>query len=281
MPSIPYNPTREALYKPQVGPTVFAGGPVAEAYRAAEFARLAYKKFDHADALEREGQKDAVRRALALVGFGRCEFFDRNGSQAFATIDDVSSAVVVAYRGTEADPTDFATDLETWSVTWEGQGKVHAGFHAALNNIWSEVEAWIQHHPGAVTFTGHSLGAALATLSAARWQQAQLITFGCPLVGDAVFARSMAAVRATRFVNCCDVVCRIPPEVLGFVHPFPAEYIDRDGLRRGNLGASDVHQDREAARESYMVDYAWRIGNVALRELADHAPINYVRALGA
>jgi hypothetical protein len=29
------------------------------------------------------------------------------------------------------------------------------------------------------------------------------------------------------------------------------------------------------------VQYAWKTGNVALRDLADHAPINYITAIAA
>ena len=30
-----------------------------------------------------------------------------------------------------------------------------------------------------------------------------------------------------------------------------------------------------------LINYSWQTGNVALRELADHAPINYVAAVSA
>jgi hypothetical protein len=40
-----------------------------------------------------------------------------------------------------------------------------------------------------------------------------------------------------------------------------------------------VQADREAARIAYLREYAWKKGNVMIRDLADHAPINYIRSL--
>jgi hypothetical protein len=37
--------------------------------------------------------------------------------------------------------------------------------------------------------------------------------------------------------------------------------------------------DRAAARVDYLEKFAWRVGSVLVRDLADHAPINYVRVL--
>ena len=45
------------------------------------------------------------------------------------------------------------------------------------------------------------------------------------------------------------------------------------------LDATDIATDRANARREYLAKYAARPGNVLVRELADHAPINYVRAL--
>jgi hypothetical protein len=37
--------------------------------------------------------------------------------------------------------------------------------------------------------------------------------------------------------------------------------------------------DRLHASTDYILRYSWISGNVAVRDLADHAPINYVEAL--
>ncbi len=81
--------------------------------------------------------------------------------------------------------------------------------------------------PGAsLTVTGHSLGAALATLYAMenahtdRTANELLCTFASPLVGDAAFAAVFNALSLTswRIVNAPDVVPKLPPEIFGFRH---------------------------------------------------------------
>ena len=74
--------------------------------------------------------------------------------------------------------------------------------------------------------TGHSLGAALATLYAMENAHAgqivnpMLCTFASPLVGDATFASVFNGLKLTswRVDNALDLVTKAPPPVLGFVH---------------------------------------------------------------
>ena len=111
-----------------------------------------------------------------------------------------------------------------------------------------------------------------------------LYTFGSPRVGDAQFVSTLTGVGACRFVDCCDVVTRIPPESLGeitYAHYAPPSYIDRNRRIREDLTVRDIDEDRVWGASEYLVEHAWRIGNVAVRELADHAPINYVTATAA
>jgi hypothetical protein len=48
---------------------------------------------------------------------------------------------------------------------------------------------------------------------------------------------------------------------------------------RFNPPERDIAEDRSRAELDYLENYAWRIGDVAVRALADHAPINYVLPL--
>lgn len=102
-----------------------------------------------------------------------------------------------------------------------------------------------------------------------------LATFGCPRVGDAAFARSLEGIPHDRFVGCCDLVTRVPPELLGYVHTGTFRYIDREGRLSSSPAEPAVDADRRAAFVEYLPT-AVLIGRVALRELADHAPINYL-----
>nr|WP_090580074.1 lipase family protein [Nitrosomonas sp. Nm58] len=83
--------------------------------------------------------------------------------------------MLVAFRGTEPDDlkdwlTDAQFDLTDGSIK-NIKNKVHRGFHEALNAAWPQLEgaiADLRTHNQAIWVTGHSLGAALATLAVAR-----------------------------------------------------------------------------------------------------------------
>ena len=279
MRAVPYDPSRRALYHPEIGPTVFApgGGAVVPALFAAECARLAYKKFDREAAA-----RDEVVAALARTGYGDVAFFSEEGTDAYAATQAASGAVVVAFRGTEQDPRDLVTDARFVKVAWQRGGMVHGGFATAIEHVWPGLIKWLSAHPGPALFTGHSLGGALACLAASRATPARLVTFGAPRVGDAAFAATLARVAVERYVNCCDAVCRVPPAAFGFVHSSSPAYVDADGLLHTDLATMDVRADRRRARAEYLRTYARDFAtNVLIRDFADHSPINYVLPLAA
>jgi predicted lipase len=78
--------------------------------------------------------------------------------------------------------------------------------------------------PTSVAITGHSLGAALATLTAVDFavnkiaSALQVYTFASPNVGDAYFVQTFNKniPDAWRFTNFVDVVTHVPPSFLGF-----------------------------------------------------------------
>jgi len=166
---------------------------------------------------------------------------------------------ILAFRGTDKDdPRNARSDENTLPLSRDGY-IVHAGFCLALDQVWQqEVEPqlarFLQSHPGApIYFTGHSLGAALASIAIARFtgSNCALYTMGSPRVGDDRFVRAVLQKtdRVFRFVNCQDVVAQIPPEIpfaRYFRHVGQELYIDRDGTIHENpsdlLKAADVVQ---------------------------------------
>jgi hypothetical protein len=58
-----------------------------------------------------------------------------------------------------------------------------------------------------------------------------------------------------------------------------ALHIDRNRKVLNNPTENAVSADRLIARVEYLLKYAWKSGNVGVRDLADHAPINYVTAI--
>src|SRR6185436_15370710 len=110
-------------------------------------------------------------------------------------------------------------------------GLVHAGFRNALERVWTPLVEKLTPLAGSrsVWFSGHSLGAALATLAADRFPAtAGVCTLGSPRVGDRAFAAAFDArfgARALRYVNDSDVVTHVPP-------PLPLPYAHVGELRQ-------------------------------------------------
>jgi hypothetical protein len=270
-----YDASRTALLTPGHKAGFFpAGRPPSEAALCAELSRLAYVPFER-DAEARLAVVSALRRA----GFERSLLLSAGGTQAFLAHDPHSGLSVLVFRGTELDPRDWATDLSVWPVAWPEGGLVHDGFAHALNAIWAQVTTALTESAGRLIYTGHSLGAALATLAASRHAPGAIYTFGSPRVGNDAFVRSIAALEHHRFVNCCDVVCRVPPETFEYHHAGPASYLDRRGALHLAPAEAVVERDQRRARRAYLWRWSWRPGTLWIRDLADHAPINYYRAV--
>jgi triacylglycerol lipase len=270
-----YDATKMALFRPELGPAPWA--PADRWTRdaiCAELSRLAYIRFE-------EGDEKRLVAALAFMGFGKpcCIHNAQTNTQAFCSVSR-DGRPYIAFRGTQADKLeDILSDLRFLPVRWSGQGHVHSGFLRALDSVREDIEDWLTPHlESACVVTGHSLGAALATLMAARLGYAELVTFGSPRVGTAAFARMFTDRPVRRYVDCADVVTRVPPP-LGYKHICRMIYVDRDGLAHAETpGIISIFTDRLLAYFRHLRRHALRKGRVALRSLADHAPINYVSA---
>ncbi len=149
---------------------------------------------------------------------------------------------IVGFRGTEITHLeDDLSDAEAKLVVWSTGGRVHQGFAGALESVWQPLQAYLASlRREAVWFTGHSLGAALATLAAARWKSlggdvGGVYTIGSPRVGDGEFADTFEpalAGRCFRYVNGNDGVTQVPFEAWGYRHV---------GLQLSIGGASAPH----------------------------------------
>lgn len=275
---IAYSANKVDLFSPGKNAVFFAtGGPTSDAALCAELARLAYCRRDASLAFDRE----RIGSVLRSVNFARCNFFESNSTHAFFTRSP-GNVGVLAFRGTDADdPTDLGDDADFRLIPWRGGGRVHRGFARALEEIVLEVHRVLGGFDGRVLFTGHSLGAALATLLAGSQKPDSLYTFGSPMVGDTEFVQSLNAVHSCRYVDCCDIVTRMPPKLFGYAHLGAPYYIDVDRRITFNPAAQFVVSDQSRARETYIIDHAWRRGTNALRDLSDHAPVNYVAPISA
>jgi hypothetical protein len=135
--------------------------------------------------------------------------------------------VLVAFRGTRIDSLpDTLADISFLPVL-TSEGLVHRGFHSSLvaGAAWAEAQKHISGIRGkqVILFTGHSLGAALATIARRSFKdpsgrQMALYTFGSPRVGDQALYCPQYPSPAYRIVNDEDVITHIPtPPVYGHI----------------------------------------------------------------
>jgi pimeloyl-ACP methyl ester carboxylesterase len=288
-PEVPYSALQDDLYYPCRHAKFFSfGSPQSEAAMCAEMARLTYCRQDSSFAFN----QDKIRDVLDRVGFKKCDFFENlkgprgEGAHCFlAQREDAQkdkNLAIVAFRGTDKDdPTDVGFDTDFALEPWPNGGRVHTGFANALADVREPLNSKLHSVEGRILFTGHSLGAAMATLFASERPPSALYTFGSPRVGNANFIASLQGVDNHRYVDCCDIVTRIPLESMGYAHFGKPYYIDRKRGITFNPNFLFMWYDRFRAALGYLEDYALKPGNVGVRDFADHAPVNYVMPVTA
>lgn len=178
-------------------------------------------------------------------GFDDLRYFNFEGAQAYILYNQHDT--VVACRGTEAtDWNDIRADLKVWKVVAETVGKVHGGFKDEVDHLWPALAEALESNEKPLYFTGHSLGGAMAQISAARCQQSglksdplEIQTFGSPRVGNKRYI-THCKIKKIRWVNNNDFVPRFPPALFGYRHTGLEMYIDHLGKISGKSGLSRI-----------------------------------------
>jgi hypothetical protein len=145
----------------------------------------------------------------------------------------VDEGVIVSFRGTlpltfesrlklVRSLRDFLLDVDVQQVEVAGvPGRVHRGFARALEDLWDPVAGAVRRQlgdGGRLFVTGHSKGAATATLAAIRLKTLEGIVptavypFATTRIGDPEFARTYDAElpQTRRFVNRDDIIPHMP-----------------------------------------------------------------------
>lgn len=228
----------------------------ANALWLAELSRLVYRRDVKEGTPYPQPSLDTI---LAEANFKKRSFFlskDTDTQAMLVEFTDTSAFAVLAFRGTEQMIKDFITDLDLGKFAVSGTKKnVHDGFKEALDSVWSNIEAELNILPAncPVFYTGHSLGAALATLAVARRPPKALYTFGSPQVGNQAFINSLPDIPIHRVVDNQDLVTTLPPAIINFQH------------------AGKEHK-LPAPKNKFSFQQLFN----PPKSLADHAPINYV-----
>ena len=175
------------------------------------------------------------------LGFTESTYYENDGAQAYLFANETD--VVVTCRGTEPNEwNDIRADANATSALAETVGKVHSGFKQEVDDLWPQLEEALVSNQKTLWFTGHSLGGAMATISAGRCFLSHiksmpegLFTYGSPRVGDKRYI-NYCDIKHIRWVNNNDIVTRVPPAWMGFRHGGREMYLDSQGKLRNVAG---------------------------------------------
>ena len=190
-------------------------------------------------------------------------------TQAAVIYAPTAQSIYLVFRGTEKG-LDWINNFQLRQQIYpygdpaETNVRFHRGFMMAYFAVRDRLLEVVREFPQApLTFTGHSLGGAIATIAALdvqyniaqhTGQAIELYTYGSPRVGNAAMVTSFdrRVPNSYRFVYGWDVITRVPREWQGYEHVSELQ----------QLGSR----------------WTWR---VVSRRFSDHKIDNYIAALEA
>ena len=211
-----------------------------------------------------------VKASLRKYGIKGHKFFEHDGAQCHAFWN--KEEYVLAFRGTEPDElTDILADLNAIPRGASTHGLVHSGFRGEIDKLWLDIVKHHKYHAKKKLYiTGHSLGAAMATICCSRMEEytdvEQLTTFGSPRAGTRSFVRNIST-KHNRYVNNNDIVTKVPLWIMGYKHHGNLQYINFYGNIR-KLTTWQAIKDKWRGYRSGILDGA-----------LDHGMDNYVKHL--
>lgn len=195
------------------------------AWILASMSHLAYDHFENTRDLQKLRKLFVAKLASGHFDLIRTFNDKKTDTQAFLAKND--QFAVLAFRGTEvAKIEDIKIDARASKMSVL-DGRVHAGFRQAYESIAKDVEESILKLDDKLPLyvTGHSLGAALATVATQRMEHnprireriAACYTFGSPRVGNSHYDLEFKS-PIYRVVNTTDIVTVIPLLAMGYIH---------------------------------------------------------------
>ncbi|GMF79844.1 unnamed protein product [Aspergillus oryzae] len=195
--------------------------------------------------------------------------FNEEDIRGFVAVDDTHRLLIVSFRGSNS-VRNWIKNFQFWKIDepgprgfWDklfGSDKpqsgndicscgIHSGFYRSWQLLKPDVmdaltRAREAHNDYHVVVTGHSLGAAIATIAGAYLRTMQIpcdiYSYGSPRVGDARFAEFVSAQQGltARITHGYDPVPSLPPMSLfgiydlGYRHIWPENWISGDSALR-------------------------------------------------
>ncbi len=234
--------------------------------------------------------KNEIKETLNSLGFVFVEFIQVENT--FCYIAHNNKLAMLIFRGTQfKSKIDAKTDINFPFANYSNENdkiKVHRGFLNAINLVWGAIDnklTIIHNKKLPLWISGHSLGAALAILCAARLKntnkfEPQAYTFGAPKVGNAHFKLLCEKLKIFRTVNCCDIVSHLPPRAMGFSHIGNEYFFCADNNLHINPKKMTALVLEWKAAIAYACSFPlFRKNQISFRALADHSIINYSTCL--
>jgi triacylglycerol lipase len=177
-------------------------------YWMADMSQLAY--------LNPKIQEDYLRSH----GYSNYEFFNSNGSQAFAVTKD--NTIIIAFRGSQIlDSFEFSDLRKNFLINViqdDLSQKSHEGYKKYFMYIKDDLKRYISNHQGKrIIVTGHSMGAAIAAIALLHINCSIGYMFGAP--------RSVGNATANENINKAfdihlehDIISEFPTTFSGLKH---------------------------------------------------------------
>jgi len=258
---------------------------------AADAAMLAYARYQKVRMDEAELYSILDPHFTTRGTIGDCFVDNASTGRGFFAGNDTFA--ILAFRGTEkGNNHDIIADADALPVSeadlgGQSAGHVHQGFQRYLKLVWPRVKQLVDdyrvnHKTQEICITGHSLGAAIATLAFHQLhsQHTSLYTFGCPRVGNQDFCRSLETMAQTRpvyrFIDHQDVVTHVPPPggLAGYQHPNCTIFVidPKGGIERNPANPPSDPKVGEAVLRAFL---AGTIVDPIPEPVADHSPVRY------
>lgn len=153
----------------------------------------------------------------------------------------------------------------------------HRGYEKALDAIWPDLGPKLQKVKGKLFYTGHSMGGALAALSARRHEPTAVYTYGAPPIANRLLAEQYSRnFSVYRLVNYRDVVSKVP---LASSHLGELHYLSHDHSLNIAPDQGELLLDQRRGPRKVMRKLNRKKLLHLPERLCDHSPQNYVANL--